>query len=229
LSILECVDVAERGLSDKAEIAGRIRITASATFARAYLTKVVSSYLTLYPNVSVDLDLTDRMVDLVAEGVDLAIRYGALKDSTLVAQKIAPCRRLICAAPSYWRDHGMPKKPADLAGYSGLIMSANSRWTVARNGTEETIKMGVRFTASMGEVVRQMALDGHGVALLADWHVADDLKSGALVEALPDWSVEPPIGIYAVYPSRANVSPAVRSFISHLKVCVGDDPLTNGG
>jgi DNA-binding transcriptional LysR family regulator len=224
-AILGSVDDARRALSDKAEISGRLRITASATFARSYLSSVVSSYLTRYPKVSVELDLTDRMVDLVAEGVDLAIRYGALEDSTLIAQQIAPCRRLVCAAPEYWREHGMPSSPAELASHNGLIIGGQRRWTFARAGLEQTVRMQGRFAASMGEVVRQMALDGHGVALLADWHVADDLKAGRLVEGVTGWSVEPPIGIFAVYPSRENVSPAVRSFIAHLKAFVGEQPL----
>lgn len=226
LAILHSVDAAQRALSDDAQIAGRLRITASATLARSYLSEVVSSYLNRYPNVSVELDLTDRMVDLVAEGVDLAIRYGALEDSTLIAQQIAPCRRLICASPSYWQAHGMPSGPADLKAHNALIIGGQRRWVLAREAVQETVRMQGRFTASMGEVVRQMALDGHGVAMLADWHVAQDLAAGRLVEALTEWRVEPPIGIYAVYPSRENVSPAVRSFIAHLKQQVSERPLS---
>jgi DNA-binding transcriptional LysR family regulator len=225
LTILEGVDAAQRVLANDADIAGRLRITASATLARSYLSEVVSSYLNRYPKVSVELDLTDRMVDLIAEGVDLAIRYGALEDSTLIAQQIMPCRRLVCASPSYWRDHGMPSSPAQLSAHTALIIGAQRRWVFARDDVQEAVRMRGRFAASMGEVVKQMALDGHGVALLADWHVAEDLRAGRLVEALADWSVEPPIGIFAVYPSRENVSPAVRSFIAHLKQQVSEKPL----
>ncbi|WP_285424754.1 LysR family transcriptional regulator [Pseudomonas sp. efr-133-TYG-103a] len=225
LTILEGVDAAQRVLANDADIAGRLRITASATLARSYLSEVVSSYLNRYPKVSVELDLTDRMVDLIAEGVDLAIRYGALEDSTLIAQQITPCRRLVCASPAYWRDHGMPSSPAQLSAHTALIIGAQRRWVFARDDVQEAVRMRGRFAASMGEVVKQMALDGHGVALLADWHVAEDLRAGRLVEALADWSVEPPIGIFAVYPSRENVSPAVRSFIAHLKQQVSEKPL----
>jgi LysR family transcriptional activator of dmlA len=101
-AILASVQDAERGWFDETEITGRLRITAAATFARDYLSKIISSYLTLYPNVIVELDATDRMVDLVAEGFDLAIRHGALADSTLIAQRVSPSPRLICAAPAYW-------------------------------------------------------------------------------------------------------------------------------
>ncbi|SEI46180.1 LysR family transcriptional regulator [Pseudomonas sp. NFR16] len=226
LTILEGVDAAQRVLANDADISGRLRITASATLARSYLSEVVSSYLNRYPKVSVELDLTDRMVDLIAEGVDLAIRYGALEDSTLIAQQITPCRRLVCASPAYWRDHGMPSSPAQLSAHTALIIGAQRRWVFARDDVQEAVRMRGRFAASMGEVVKQMALDGHGVALLADWHVAEDLRAGRLVEALADWSVEPPIGIFAVYPSRENVSPAVRSFIDHLKQQVSEKPLT---
>lgn len=226
MTILGSVEKAQRALSDTDVISGSLRITASATFARSYLSRVVSSFLRRYPKVSVDLDLTDRMVDLVAEGVDLAIRYGALQDSTLIAQKIAPCRRLVCASPEYWELHGMPSSPLDLAAHVGLIIGGQRRWTFSRAGVQHTVRIEGRFASSMGEVVRQMALDSHGIALLADWHVADDLKAGRLVDGLSDWKVDPPIGIFAVYPSRDNVSPAVRAFIEHLKEHVTDHPLS---
>lgn len=216
-TIIASVQEAERGLFDQTQISGQLRITAAATFARGYLSAIVSSYLRLHPKVVVELDPTDRTVDLVAEGYDLAIRHGAMADSSLIAQRLAPSRRLVCAAPAYWEKHGMPASPKELAGHHGLIIGRENRWALARGGVEKTFRIGTRFSSSMGEVVRQMAVDGHGVALLADWHVANDLRSGALVEAFADWTVEPPSGIYAVYPSRANLAPPVRSFIAHLK------------
>jgi len=226
MMILVSVEKAQRELSDTAEISGPLRITASATFAHSYLSRVVSSYLRRYPGVSVELDLTDRMVDLVAEGVDLAIRYGALQDSTLIAQQIVSCRRLVCASPEYWEEHEMPSSPLDLAAHVGLIIGDQRRWTFSRAGVQHTVRIEGRFASSMGEVVRQMAVDGHGIALLADWHVADDLRAGRLVDGLSDWAVDPPIGIFAVYPSRDNVSPSVRAFIEHLKEHVSDQPLS---
>ncbi|WP_350616602.1 LysR family transcriptional regulator [Pseudomonas sp. HY7a-MNA-CIBAN-0227] len=223
--ILTSVQEAERGLFDDTEITGRLRITVAATFAQNYLSKVISSYLSLYPKVIVELDPTDRTVDLVAEGVDLAIRHSVMADSTLIAQRIASSRRLVCAAPVYWEQHGMPASPKDLADCDGLIIGKDNRWTLARVGQKQTVKIRRRFESSMGEVVRQMALDGHGVALLADWSVDDDLHSGKLVEAFTDWSVEPPTGIYAVYPSRENIAPRVSSFVTHLKEWVALHPV----
>ncbi|WP_271409280.1 LysR family transcriptional regulator [Pseudomonas sp. Q1-7] len=225
VGIIKSVDAAQRALSESSGVAGRIRITSSATFAGSYLSGVVSSYMCRYPDVSVELDLTDRMVDLVAEGVDLAIRYGALEDSTLIAQLVSPCRRLVCASPEYWRLHGMPSCPEELKARNALTIAGQDRWVFAKATEQRTVRVRGGFSATMGEVVRHMAIDGHGFAMLADWHVAEDLKAGRLIEALPDWSVEPPIGIFAVYPSRENLSPAVRSFISHLKEQVKDRPL----
>ncbi|MGE8185825.1 LysR family transcriptional regulator [Pseudomonas sp. NPDC086278] len=224
-AILASVQDAERGLSNATEITGRLKITASATFARGYLSSALSHYLTRYPKVIVELHPTDRMVDLVAEGIDLAIRHGVMADSTLIAQKISPSRRLICAAPTYWEKHGMPTSPKDLATCDGLIIGKENRWSFARAGVEKTVKMRSRFESGMGEVVRQMAVAGHGVALLADWHVGDDLRSGVLVEALADWSIEPQSGIYAVYPSRENIAPTVRSFVAHLKEWMAAHPV----
>ncbi|MGL6244583.1 LysR family transcriptional regulator [Pseudomonas sp.] len=224
-SILASVQEAERGLFDETEISGRLRITASATFVLGYLSGVVSSYLSCYPKVVVDLDPTDRLVDLVAEGIDLAIRHGVMADSTLIAQKISPSRRLMCATPAYWEKHGMPLSPKELSMHDGLIIGKENRWTLARDGVEKTVKIRSRFESGLGEVVRQMALDGHGIALLADWHVGDDLRSGKLVEAFADWTVEPSSGIYAVYPSRENIAPTVRSFIAHLKEWIATHPI----
>lgn len=224
-TILASVRDAERGLFDDTEVTGRLRITASAAFAQHYLSRVISSYLSDYPQVVVELDPTDRTVDLVAEGIDLAIRHSVMPDSTLIAQKIAASRRLICAAPGYWEQHGVPASPKELADCDGLIIGKDNRWSLARAGQQTTVKIRRRFESSMGEVVRQMALDGHGVALLADWHVGADLRSGKLVEAFSDWSVEPATGIYAVYPSRENIAPALSSFVAHLKAWVVGHPV----
>ncbi|MBJ9975725.1 LysR family transcriptional regulator [Pseudomonas sp. S75] len=224
-AILASVEAAQHALGDSAEISGRIRLTSSATFAGQYLSDVISSYMRRYPAVSLELDLTDRVVDLVAEGVDLAIRYGALEDSTLIAQLIAPCRRLVCASPDYWRQHGLPDSPEDLKRHAALLIGGQDRWQFALGAQRQTVRVSGHFTSSMGEMVRQMALDGHGMALLADWHIAQDLRAGRLVEALPQWQVEPPIGLFAVYPSRDNQSPAVRCFIAHLKEQIEISPL----
>lgn len=225
LGILKNVGAAERVFFREGEVTGRLRITASATFAQGYLSGVVSSYLSLYPKVIVDIHPTDQLVDLAAHGTDLAIRHGLMPDSSLIAQKICTSRRLICAAPSYWQKQGMPTNPNDLADLDGIIVEKDTSWTLTKGSVQRTSKIPVRFSSSLGEVVRQMALDGHGIALLMDWHVRDDLKSGNLVEAFPDWTIEPPIGLYAVFPSRVNVAPTVRSFVSHLKNWVATHPL----
>lgn len=225
LSILESVEKAERGFFQKTEITGHLRITASATFAQGYLSSVVSSYLKRYPGVIVDLHPTDQLVDLAAHGTDLAIRHGVLADSSLIAQRISASRRLICAAPHYWEKQGMPTSLKDLTTLDGLIVGKDSSWTMSRGGVKKTCKIRNRFSSSLGEVVRQMAIDGHGVALLMDWHVRDDLDSGKLVEAFSDWAIEPPVGIYAVYPSRENIAPTVLSFVAHLKEWVAAHPV----
>jgi DNA-binding transcriptional LysR family regulator len=223
--IVESVSVAERGFLRETEITGRLRITASATFAQGYLSEVVSSYLSRYPDVIVDIHPTDQLVDLAAHGTDLAIRHGVMTDSTLIAQKISASRRLICAAPSYWEKHGMPKAPQDLLALDGMIVGKDATWMLSRGGLRKTCKIRSRFSSSLGEVVRQMAISGHGIALLMDWHVRDDVQSGRLVEALPEWTIEPPVGIYAVFPSRENLAPAVQSFVSHLKAWVAAHPI----
>ena len=215
--ILDGVMEAERTFSEAQDVSGSLRITASATFAQGYLARVLSSFLAAYPKVVVDLHPTDQVVDVVAKGFDLAIRHGVLADSSMVAQRISDSRRVICAAPVYWDKVGVPRLPRDLTNLEGLIVGKEVNWSLSKGGSQQSIKIKRRFESSQAEVVRQMALDGHGIALLADWHVKPDLVSGRLVEALTDWNVEPNVGVYAVYPSRENMAPPVRAFIEHFK------------
>ena len=223
--ILISVNDAEKLFLNRTELEGHLRITASATFVQSYLSPVVSEFLRAYPKVTMDIIPTDQVVDLAKSGIDLAIRHGFLADSTLIARKIASSRRVICASPEYLVKHGLPQKPNDLLALDGVIVGKDSNWTISKEGINHSLKINNRFSSSLGEVVRQMALAGHGIALLMDWHVRDDLEKGTLVETLSDWVVEPPVGIYAVYSSRENVSPVVEVFIDHLQEWLKEYPL----
>lgn len=223
--ILISVNDAEKLFLNRTELEGHLRITASATFVQSYLSPVVSEFLRAYPKVTMDIIPTDQVVDLAKSGIDLAIRHGFLADSTLIARKIASSRRVICASPEYLVKHGLPQKPNDLLALDGVIVGKDSNWTISKEGINHSLKINNRFSSSLGEVVRQMALAGHGIVLLMDWHVRDDLEKGTLVETLSDWIVEPPVGVYAVYSSRENVSPAVEVFIDHLQEWLAEYPL----
>ena len=223
--ILISVNDAEKLFLNRTELEGHLRITASATFVQSYLSPVVSEFLRAYPKVTMDIIPTDQVVDLAKSGIDLAIRHGFLADSTLIARKIASSRRVICASPEYLVKHGLPQKPNDLLALDGVIVGKDSNWTISKEGINHSLKINNRFSSSLGEVVRQMALAGHGIALLMDWHVRDDLEKGTLVETLSDWIVEPPVGVYAVYSSRENVSPVVEVFIDHLQEWLAEYPL----
>lgn len=220
LAILDEVARAEANLTKQHTPTGRLRITASATFANLHLTPLIADFLDTHPQLAIDLTLTDRIVDLAAEGVDVAIRYGMLPDSGLIARKIAPCTRLICAAPAYLDGHGTPKTPNDLKKHACLIISGDDRWIFSKRemkgDTEETVRVRGPFTSTLGEAVRQMAVAGKGLVRLADWHAAADLKTGALIPVLTDWRLEPDIGIYAVYPTKQNLAPKVRAFVDFL-------------
>lgn len=225
VKILDLVDEAQASLSQDQEISGALRITASATFAQGYLAPVLSSYLRRYPKVLIDLHPTDQVVDLVAEGFDLGIRHGVMADSSMIAQRISDSTRVICASPDYWAMTGMPQAPGDLSRLDGLIVGQDATWTLSKGAANQIIKIKRSFRSSQAEVIRQMALDSHGMALLADWHVKADLLSGALVKAMPDWRVEPNVGIYVVYPSRENMAPPVRAFIEHFKTWAAANPV----
>nr|WP_064495768.1 LysR family transcriptional regulator [Pseudomonas chengduensis] len=226
--ILDLANQAEASLSQEQEISGSLRITASATFAQGYLAPMLSSYLALYPKVVIDLDPTDQVVDLVAKGFDLGIRHGVMADSSMIAQRISDSSRVICASPEYWAMRGLPQAPNDLSRLDGLIVGQEVNWTLSKGAIDQVIKVKRRFRSSQAEVIRQMALDGHGMALLADWHVRADLLSGALVKTLPDWKVEPNVGVYAVYPSKENMAPPVRAFIEHFKAWAAAHPIDCG-
>jgi LysR family transcriptional activator of dmlA len=214
-------DDADRFLGGSGEVSGHLRLTASATFADRFLGPVLDTFLRLHPKVTIDVDLTDRVLDLISEGVDVAIRYGNLEDSRLVARRLLKGRQILCASPQYLDQFGRPEKPDDLLTHRCLVLGSNDRWRIEHHGQWETAHVSPAFTSSMGAMVRQMAIRGHGVALLADWLVSQDLSEGALEQVLPSL-LTAEVGIYAVYPSRDHMPTRLRILIDHLVSSLGD-------
>lgn len=215
LGIVDRADEAEGMVSGAGGLAGRLRITASATFATLYLGPALDSFMRRHPRLVIDLDLTDRVVDLVAEGVDVAVRYGNLQDSRLVARRLLGGRQILCAAPAYLDTRGRPATPQDLSDHACIALEPDPQWKLARGAETQAVRMRPVFRSSLGTMVRDMALRGHGIALLADWLVAEDLREGRLEPVLPEWSTDP-VAIHAVYASREHLPARVRLFIDHL-------------
>ncbi|HZX75636.1 LysR family transcriptional regulator [Lysobacter sp.] len=203
-----------------ADIAGTLRVTASASFGRQYLSPLLPEFLALHPRVRLSINLTDQMLDLVSSGFDLAIRIGALDDSSLVARKLAANHRVLCASPDYLRRHGTPRTPQELVDHECvLLVGSQGRQDVWRfgdgSGGEIAVRVRGRVETNYGELVRDSAVAGVGIAVHSSWHVIDDLRAGRLVQVLPDYPLAES-GIYAVMPQRRLVPPRVRAFVDFL-------------
>jgi DNA-binding transcriptional LysR family regulator len=214
------------------EIAGTLRVTLSASFGRQYLSPLLPQFLAQHPKLRISVHLSDQVVDLVSEGFDLAIRIGALEDSTLVARHIAPNRRVLCASPDYLRRRGIPTTPKDLIEHDCLLLFGSSgRQEVWRlhdaQGEEHAIRVRGRFESNYGELLRDASVAGEGIAIHSLWHVADDLRAGRLNVVLPDCRLAT-TAISAVMPQRRLVPPRVGAFVDFLVSRFGDAPWEKG-
>jgi DNA-binding transcriptional LysR family regulator len=202
------------------EVSGTLRMTAPASFGRQYLSPLVPRFLARHPRLKLSLDLSDQMRDLTAEGLDLAIRIGSVAKSTLVTRRIASNHRLLCASPAYLRRRGRPKTAADLAQHDCLPLATSSgphdTWHLrAPDGTETAVRVRGRLQSNLGEIVRDAAIAGLGIAMHSAWHVSKDIDAGRLEVVLPGHRL-PESAIYAVMPQRRLVLPRVRAFVDFL-------------
>lgn len=202
---------------------GHLRISAPAGFGRRHVAPLVSSFMDAHPGVSVSLDLTDRLVDLVNEGVDCAVRIGELVDSSLVRRKLGEMRRVVIASPAYLETHGVPRKPADLSAHNCLSLGQQRGWALRSSpGGEVTpVKVAGRFECNDGSVLHEWVLAGKGVAWRSLWEVGDDLRKGRLVSLLDEFA-PPPMGIYAIFPQGRQLPLRVRLFVDQLKASYAD-------
>ncbi len=230
LGILEEVDEVEQLVSSQARAPkGLLRLSAPVTFSITHLGGPISSFLKANPDVSVELALNDRMVDIVEEGFDVAIRISRrLKDSNLIAVKLCSARSVVSVSPHYLDAHGEPKHPRDLLGHKCLRYSnlgPAAEWSFLDPATKQPIPMPVsgRIITNNGEVLRAAALNGEGIIYGPSFIVADDIRTGRLVPILKEY-VGPPFIIYAVYPPNRHISTKVRRIVDHLRKTWGDLP-----
>ncbi len=207
---------------------GHLRISAPMSFGFLHLAPALPDFLDRYPEVSVDLAMNDRFVDLVEEGFDLAVRISALADSSLISRRLAPIRRVLCASPDYLARRGLPKTPDDLKGHDGLrntnISPSSAEWRfVAPDGREWSIEMEGRVAANNGDALRAAALRGLGIANLPSFIVGGDLQAGTLVSLL-DGFLPGDLTLHAVYPAARHLSPKVRAFVDFLADRFGPRP-----
>lgn len=226
-SIFEEIDEAliEAG-NLRTEPRGTLRINAPITFGRAHLTRTLASFQTRYPDVSIDLTLNDRFVDIVDEGFDLAIRVGRLGDSSLIARKLAPCRLVVCAAPDYLEARGTPQHPCELSGHNCLIygyFTQDKTWSFEEEGSVLNVPVDGDFRTNLGEAVVEAAAAGRGIILEPSFTVAPYLEDGRLVPILADYRPRD-LTIHAVYPSSRLLPQKVRMLIDHLAATFGAKP-----
>lgn len=208
---------------------GTLRVTTPAAFGRQHLSPAISDYVARYPEVRLDLNLTDSFIDIIDQGFDLAVRIDEPKDSTLVARRLAPNRRVICAAPAYLDRHGTPLVLEDLADHNCLTLDHQPVWTFEDAGVERRIRVSGNLRTNNGEVLRDAAVAGLGIALKSTWDVGAYLQSGALVPLLTGYGVSTRLALYAVYPSARLLSPKVRTFVDFLAARFGPEPYWDRG
>jgi DNA-binding transcriptional LysR family regulator len=225
--VLAEIEEANAAVSAGSEAAqGALRVALPAAFGNQYVAPLIPQFAARYPAVQVLLSLSDRDVNVVEEGFDLAIRIAHLADSSLAARKLAPNRRVVCATPEYLRRHGEPRTPADLAQHNCLLArDFSSSWEYKDpDGRPRVVRVTGRYVCDNWEVLRQWALSGMGVALKSTWDVRRHLESGALVPLLPGYTFHTDVAIYAVYPHRRHLPAKTRVFIEFLVESFGPEP-----
>ncbi|MCP5269256.1 MAG: LysR family transcriptional regulator [Zoogloeaceae bacterium] len=197
---------------------GHLRVSAPAGFGRRHVAPQVGVFMRDNPEVTVGLDLSDRIVDLINEGIDCAIRIGELTDSSLVSVRLGEMRRMVVASPAYLVANGVPRTPSDLAKHNCLSLGQQRGWIFRdpESGAVDTWKVSGRFECNDGAVLHTWALAGRGLAWRSLWEVGQDLKEGSLTSVLDAWQA-PPMGIYAVFPQRRHMPLRLRLFIDLLK------------
>ncbi len=198
--------------------AGLLRVSVPVSFGLKFVAPFIPHLLKENPELRISLDLTDSLPDLIATGTDLAIRIARLRDSSLIAQKIADNPRVLVASPDYLAQRGSPTSIDDLTAHDCLPLRGATHWTFQEGGAERHIRLNFRFTSSSIEGCHAASIAGGGIALLSLWNVSDDIREGRLVPLRLQGAEPEAIGIWAVYPTTRLVLPKVRTFISALRL-----------
>ncbi len=217
--LLSGVDAAESELTSRSNAAsGLLRVNVPVTFGNHHLAPLWGTFCARYPKVTLDVTLADRIVDLVEEGYDVAIRIATLPSSTLISKRLATTRMVLCASPQYLQQHGTPHHPSDLAEHAVIsysYWSTKDEWHFDGPLGPASVKTKPFMHTNSGDTCLVNALGHRGVILQPSFLVGDDLMAGTLVELMPEFrSIE--LGIYAVYPTRKHLSPKVRALIDFL-------------
>jgi DNA-binding transcriptional LysR family regulator len=210
----------------RGEARGDLKVALPASFGHQHVARLVPRFAERYPQVRLALSLSDRFVNVIEEGFDLAVRIAELEDSSLAARRLAPNRRVVCASPDYLSRHGTPRTPQELAAHNCLLTTDyTASWDyIAPDGTKSAARVTGRYACDNWEVLREWALAGLGVALKSTWDVHRHLADGSLVALLPGYSFSSDVAIWAVYPHRNYLPAKTRAFVEFLADAFGPEP-----
>jgi DNA-binding transcriptional LysR family regulator len=220
LEVLAAVMRAENSMATASGIpTGTLRVTAPLGFGRRVLAPLVSEFHARYPNLEIRLRLSDHIIDLLSESVDVAVRMAVLPDSSLVVRKIADCPRFLCASPAYLDKHGRPETPDDLLQHNCILLrfpgSTQARWTLTTPTGPLVVPVTGKFDADDGDVLTEWALQGDGIALKPYWEIAHHLRNGDLEQVLPAFPPEA-VSLTLLYPNKHLLPARVRVFADFL-------------
>jgi len=205
---------------------GRVRVTAPIDLSMRYLGTIFAEFLAAHPDINIELEATDRIVDLIEEGFDVAVRFGPLPESTLIARRLCRVDGLLCAAPSYLARRGTPATVEELDAHDRVLFTPSPRtqsWTLQEGDATFEFGRPAHFASNNVSAVRDAVLAGAGIALLTDFMVNVDIAQGALVTVLPEWRGRA-IDVSAVYPARQNLPPRLALFLEHLSKALNPPP-----
>lgn len=216
----ELNDLESRVSQGSVRPSGHLRVSAPAGFGRRHIAPLLPEFAKAYPDVSISLDLSDRLVDLIDEGYDCAIRIGELEDSRIVGVRLADNKRVIVASPAYLHQHGRPNAPDDLLDHNCLSFGQQGNqakgWLLRQNGQVRAIRVKGNLACSDGSVLHQWTLAGMGLAWRSLWEVQEDIANGKLITVLDEFAA-PPNGIFALMPERKHLPQRLRLFLEMLK------------
>src|SRR6202162_4047540 len=205
-------ELAARGAG--AGLVGKMRVSAAVTFARIYLMPRLPEFLAQHPDLEMEVVLDDRNIDLVREGIDVALRMGKLADSSLTARRIATCRHVVLGTPAYFERAGLPKAPGDLTAHETVIYAqrgGGAVWPFRREGVELTVTLRGRLHVSAAEGVRAAVFSNAGIAITSEWMFTPEIVNGTVKPVLQDWEL-PPMELWAIFPAGRTAATTARTF-----------------
>jgi DNA-binding transcriptional LysR family regulator len=218
--VVEEADEAEATTRNaNASLSGELRVSAAVTFARLHVIPRLAPFLAEHPALEMEVMLDDRNIDLIGAGVDVALRMGPLKDSSLIARRILQCPRLVIGTPAYFEKHGEPRVPADLLEHEAVVYNVQgggASWTFRKEATDASVDLTGRLRVSAAEGVREAVFADLGFAIASEWMFQPELNTGTVRAVLRDWTL-PPMDLWAVFPTGRRASAKARAFVAFME------------